>query len=55
MNFENLESKIITIVKIQDLTRDEKLKNICQLLHDNVTYYNWVGYYFANHETRTLH
>jgi L-methionine (R)-S-oxide reductase len=37
------------------LTRDEKLKNICQLLNDEIEYYNWVGFYFANHETKTLH
>lgn len=36
-------------------TRDEKLKNICQLLNESVDYYNWVGFYFANHEARTLH
>jgi GAF domain-containing protein len=25
------------------------------LLHDSIDYYNWVGFYFANHETQTLH
>ncbi len=36
-------------------TRDEKLLNICKLLNENIEYYNWVGFYFANHQTKTLH
>ena len=54
MNFENLKPQVEIIVQSQ-LERDEKLKKICQLLSDSVSYYDWVGYYFANHETKTLH
>ena len=25
------------------------------MLTESVSYYNWVGFYFANHETQTLH
>lgn len=38
-----------------DSLRDEKLLNICKLLNESIEYYNWVGFYFANHETKTLH
>lgn len=38
-----------------DATRDEKLLDICKLLNESIEYYNWVGFYFANHETKTLH
>ena len=38
-----------------DSSRDEKLLNICKLLNESIEYYNWVGFYFANHETKTLH
>ncbi|WP_320815309.1 GAF domain-containing protein [Flavobacterium sp.] len=38
-----------------DSTRDEKLLNICKLLNESIDYYNWVGFYFANHEAKTLH
>ena len=55
MNFETLKPFVIDIVKNESLTRDEKLKNICQYLQDSISYYNWVGFYFANHETKTLH
>lgn len=55
MNFETLKPLIVDIVKNENLTRDEKLKHICQYLQDHISYYNWVGFYFANHETKTLH
>ncbi len=32
-----------------------KLTSICQLLEQKLEYYNWVGFYFANHEEKTLH
>lgn len=54
MTFEDLKPKVIEITS-NALTRDEKLAHICQLLQDNISYYNWVGFYFANHETKTLH
>jgi GAF domain-containing protein len=55
MKFERLHPKIIEIRSNSALSKDEKLLAICQLLHDSVDYYNWVGFYFAHHETQTLH
>ena len=55
MTFETLKPKISTIIATNGLTRDEKLKNICQLLSDGIDYYTWVGFYFANKKTKTLH
>lgn len=55
MSFENLKPLISKIVVDYSTTRDEKLLAICQLLTNSVSYYNWVGFYFANHETQTLH
>jgi GAF domain-containing protein len=55
MTFQELQPKISAIVADTKIVRDEKLLAICQLLNENVEYYNWVGFYFANHETRTLH
>ncbi|WP_264560437.1 GAF domain-containing protein [Flavobacterium sp. N2270] len=54
MNSEAILQTVNTIV-ISDSTRDEKLLSICKLLNENIEYYNWVGFYFANHETKTLH
>lgn len=55
MSFEILKPAVSEIVNNDSINREEKLLSICQLLTDSVPYYNWVGFYFANHETQTLH
>ncbi|MBC7641337.1 MAG: GAF domain-containing protein [Flavobacterium sp.] len=55
MNFEDLKPKVVAITKNNSLERDQKLQEICQLLNQNISHYNWVGFYFANHDTQTLH
>jgi GAF domain-containing protein len=36
------------------LNRDEKLAATCNLLRDNVTYYDWVGFYIADQPKKEL-
>lgn len=55
MLFENLKPSVVQILENKSLNREEKLTHLCQFLHDNVAHYNWVGFYFANHDTKTLH
>ncbi|WP_134394607.1 GAF domain-containing protein [Flavobacterium psychrophilum] len=55
MTFEALKPKVTEITTNVAFSRDEKLLQVCQLLEANITYYTWVGFYFANHETKTLH
>lgn len=55
MTFEDLKPKVTEITSNSALDRDEKLLKICELLSNSIDYYNWVGFYFANHETQTLH
>ncbi|MFV8328405.1 GAF domain-containing protein [Flavobacterium sp. ZS1P14] len=55
MTFQELHPKVSEIILNTTLSRDEKLLAVCQLLSDAVDYYNWVGFYFANQETKTLH
>ena len=55
MNFEELKPKVTEIILSSKLAVEDKLLKICLLLNENVEYYNWVGFYFANHETQTLH
>lgn len=55
MNLETLKPNVITILADATLDRAVKLKALCQFLSENVSYYNWVGFYFANHENKTLH
>lgn len=52
--------EIVQIInKIQEivdskLSRDEKLAATCNLLKDNVTYYDWVGFYIADQPKKEL-
>ena len=55
MNFEDLKPLVSTIVKDITLPVFDRLKGVCQLLKDNLDSYDWVGFYFANHESKTLH
>ena len=55
MTFEALKPKIVEITANTSLSREDKLLKICELLEQNIPYYTWVGFYFANHETKTLH
>ena len=55
MHFEKLQIGVVSILHQKEKTRDEKLYELCAYLSNSVAYYNWVGFYFANHETKTLH
>jgi L-methionine (R)-S-oxide reductase len=55
MTLDNLKPIVSEIVANTENTRNEKLAAICQLLSDSISYYSWVGFYFANHDTKTLH
>ena len=55
MTFEELKPKVTEIISTSTISREDKLLKICAHLSDSVDYYNWVGFYFANHETQTLH
>ena len=48
MTFEELKPKVNDIITETESLREEKLKKICHLLRDNIDYYDWVGFYFAN-------
>ena len=55
MTFQELKPQVTAITANTSFSRDEKLLAVCQLLKDSIDYYNWVGFYFANQETQTLH
>ncbi|GAB5564311.1 MAG: GAF domain-containing protein [Winogradskyella sp.] len=48
MSFKELKPTVKTIVKNNNLSLDERLLHICELLEANVEHYNWVGFYFKN-------
>jgi len=55
MQFDTLRPRVLEILKSTENTNDNKLKTLCSYLREVVPHYDWVGYYFANHETKTLH
>ncbi|HEC87391.1 MAG TPA: GAF domain-containing protein [Thermoplasmatales archaeon] len=45
--FDDLIEEIKVIIN-SDKKRDKKLREICKLLKERVSYYNWVGFYLVN-------
>lgn len=54
MNYNSLLTAVEIILK-NDLATKEKLLQICELLQAKISYYDWVGFYFANFTDNTLH
>lgn len=50
---KSLRRRIETIFSSDELTND-KLQKVCQLLHDEIPHYNWVGFYFRNGDKEEL-
>tara|TARA_R110002049_G_scaffold138203_1_gene298196 strand:- start:88 stop:546 length:459 start_codon:yes stop_codon:yes gene_type:complete len=48
MNLQDLKPEIKSIISLKNLSIDERLLKICEILETNVNYYNWVGFYFKN-------
>ncbi len=48
MTLQDLKPQIKSIVSQTQLSTDERLLKICELLESNIGYYNWVGFYFKN-------
>jgi L-methionine (R)-S-oxide reductase len=52
-SFNLLINKIMMIAKSAS-SKNEKLKNICSLLKEDIPYYNWVGFYIADNSNQVL-
>ncbi|WP_431137343.1 GAF domain-containing protein [Psychroserpens mesophilus] len=48
MTLKALKPKVEDIIKRNSASVDERLLDICKLLEEQVSYYNWVGFYFKN-------
>ena len=51
---QELRSKITTVLQ-SDQSTDNKLQGVCKLLQSQFEHYDWVGFYFADHDKRLLH
>jgi len=54
MTFEQLKPEVNTIIENNQKTVDQRLLEICQLLENHISYYNWVGFYFKNGDKKEL-
>ncbi|AVI52365.1 histidine kinase [Pukyongia salina] len=55
MSFHILKKEVEHILSRSDKQLNERLTNICELLQSEIDHYDWVGFYFAEHSTKTLH
>ena len=52
---QELRQPLSDIVSNEALSVGERLEQVCELLRSSVAHYDWVGFYFHEAETRTLH
>ncbi|QIE59380.1 GAF domain-containing protein [Rasiella rasia] len=55
MPFKDLRPKVGAILNNDTISSEKKMTQVCELLQESIGYYDWVGFYFANHDTKTLH
>lgn len=53
MNLDKLKSKIDSIINASTIT-EIKLQEICDYLEAQISYYDWVGFYFKNGDKEEL-
>jgi GAF domain-containing protein len=52
--FNILINSIMRIVK-SAAGKNDKLLKICELLNENIYYFDWAGFYIADHDKKELH
>ncbi|MCW5515160.1 GAF domain-containing protein [Muriicola sp. Z0-33] len=52
--FPRLKSRINIILSNTEKSTTDRMQAICDLLRDNVPYYDWVGFYFKNGDREEL-
>ncbi|MEL6811391.1 MAG: GAF domain-containing protein [Bacteroidota bacterium] len=55
MSFEALKPQVTAVISNTNLSVNDKLTGVCELLQSSLSAYDWVGFYFANEAERTLH
>lgn len=55
MPFDSLKPQVSTILSDKKQSILQRLEAVCSLLESSIDYYDWVGFYFADHDKQTLH
>ena len=53
MEIDILKNKVESIISSKE-TKEVKLQSICDLLENEISYYDWVGFYFKNGDKNEL-
>lgn len=53
MNYSEIKIKALELLYTSK-TINDKLHDLCNFLQQEIPHYDWVGFYFANHETQKL-
>lgn len=51
---DTLKQEIVAIIDQNDKASSQRMQQICDLLQKEVSYYDWVGFYFKNGDKREL-
>lgn len=54
MPFDSLKPQVIDILQKEEIGITDRLNMVCQLLKEQISYYDWVGFYFKNGEKNEL-
>lgn len=54
MTLQEIQIKATELIQNEQLSVDHRLNEVCSLLKENISYYNWVGFYFKNGDKREL-
>jgi L-methionine (R)-S-oxide reductase len=54
MDYSNIKTITLELLNNSKVIL-EKLQDLCNYLQQEIPHYDWVGFYFANHENKTLH
>ncbi|MCM4161013.1 GAF domain-containing protein [Antarcticibacterium flavum] len=54
MAFQQLKQDVTSILAQNNVSVENRLQEVCALLEKNITYYNWVGFYFKNGDKEEL-
>ncbi|MDT0674986.1 GAF domain-containing protein [Autumnicola musiva] len=48
MPFQKLKPQVEAILENEKLSVEHRLTQVCELLQESISYYDWVGFYFKN-------
>ncbi|MFY7810676.1 MAG: GAF domain-containing protein, partial [Flavobacterium sp.] len=54
MDYSIIKTKTLELLNNSKVIQD-RLQDLCNYLQQEIPHYDWVGFYFANQENKTLH